>query len=271
MDTVRQDAATVAHSGSAIRDVQTTALSLANRPVIDTSGASDYGRPAPNPGGSVRLPGPPVALPSQCGQRQPEVKPVTIDPGCTGGSPKLSQLQWQSWGTGNAIAAGRASLRVCNPDCPHGRYINTSARLTAFRVRRCGSRRVYSRLRTTYPGGPPDRPGSYVFDLRCEDGSEPALPTLDRVPAAPTSGAGVVNRCGDLSTTGKAVTGLGGYGVTCAEARRLARAEFDLESSSCGGLSSCAVNGYRCTKQGRGLDKISITCVAGRKRVTFQG
>lgn len=113
-----------------------------------------------------------VFLPAQCGYLKPTVAPAELDPGCTGGSPKLSGVQWQRWGSENAVGSGRASLRVCQPDCPRGRYVDKPVELTAFRIRHCGTRRIYSRLRTHYPAGAPERPGDYVFDFHCEDGSE---------------------------------------------------------------------------------------------------
>ena len=107
------------------------------------------------------------------------VKPRTWDPGCTGGSPKFSGLEWSQWRK-RAQGRGKVSLRVCAPDCVNGYYVKGyAARLEPRKVKRCAKRlggkrtRMYTRvrIRIQYPAANPFgyRAGwrSYVQPLSC--------------------------------------------------------------------------------------------------------
>ncbi|HKP91969.1 MAG TPA: hypothetical protein VJT75_18520 [Thermoleophilaceae bacterium] len=118
---------------------------------------------------------PAVLMPAECGYSEFESMPTAVDPGCTGGSPKLSGLSWRGWGGENAVASGSVKLRICGATCgSSSRYVDRPVEVTAFRIRSCGTRKIYSRIRLAFPeGAPPETASGEPIQLRCEGGAEP--------------------------------------------------------------------------------------------------
>jgi hypothetical protein len=108
--------------------VGTVALPAAGAPPIESAGSSVY-------------------VAAECGYDHLRKRPTKIDPGCTGGSPKLSGLRWRAWGRSTAKAKGTNNERICQPDCVNGFYRKRRVKVKLYRITTCGGHRIYSRLK----------------------------------------------------------------------------------------------------------------------------
>jgi hypothetical protein len=64
----------------------------------------------------------------------------------------LTSLSWKHWGWSRAIARGRVSVLICDPNCAAGHRVNTSVRVVVSRRKTENGKRVYQCIRGTISG-----------------------------------------------------------------------------------------------------------------------
>ena len=82
-------------------------------------------------------------------------RPKSVILACGDGNYALAGLSWHGWGHGTATASGKATANDCNPNCAAGHFHSYAVAVTATKLKRCGSAKVYSRLTLMYPAARP--------------------------------------------------------------------------------------------------------------------
>lgn len=106
-------------------------------------------------------------LPSQIGPASAgdlKVKPTSITYSGDGsaffaGAPKPNHrakpLNWSSWTSAGGQGSGFNWLNDCDPNCAGGTFHRFAVKLDAYRPRRVGGHRIFTRMKVTYTGKMP--------------------------------------------------------------------------------------------------------------------
>jgi len=87
-----------------------------------------------------------------CGYRKPVARPHRVLLACGDGNGSYTHLRWQKWERRHAVAFGDLTLNDCIPFCARGTLHDYSVRIHAFRVRKIGGHRVFTRSAYVFLG-----------------------------------------------------------------------------------------------------------------------
>jgi hypothetical protein len=97
-----------------------------------------------------------------------ENAPAMLVIACADANYSLDGLKWRGWGRPLASASGTARANDCKPYCAAGHFHSYRVTVSADRLTRCGSARIYARLTVVYAGTPPEGIGKRdVHTLTC--------------------------------------------------------------------------------------------------------
>lgn len=96
----------------------------------------------------------------------PAVRPRTLPFGMRSA---IVGIRWSRWGGSTAVGRGQVEFNTCEPDCARGQARYFPVRVVLERVRDCGSRWKYTRMRFRYTTGdrPPGLPSTYREFFGC--------------------------------------------------------------------------------------------------------
>lgn len=103
---------------------------------------------------------------SSCGRLAQHPKAVVLT--CADANYALAGLAWTSWGAPSTTAEGSVIANSCTPNCAAGTFHRYPVKVTANRLTRCGSKRIYLRVTLDYSGKrPAGHPKHEVWSFTC--------------------------------------------------------------------------------------------------------
>src|SRR5688572_20857196 len=103
-----------------------------------------------------------VLFPGNCSSGQQQ-EPLSVVVTCADSGITVSNIQWESWGAGEASGTGTAHVNDCDPDCVAGEIVAyEDAELTLSAIEQCEDGPQYTRAELTFTGDSPPGGGKPV-------------------------------------------------------------------------------------------------------------